>query len=186
MKPDKGISGHTEGERDRERGKGSGSQQNLQYWIHTLCSRRVGCATCSRSNSSVVHCLLLLLLLLFVVHVVVVIAVVGCPFAQKQQQPATRCAATQPAIILYCIFRPDKSALLHVPCSLSSLVESSRVSSALSWPVPVFSALPAFPFPVLCCCAIINNHNSNLLPLYCSLNPVYDAAFVSFLAAKKF
>lgn len=180
MKPDKGISGHTEGQRESERGRGSGSQKSLQYWIHTLCSRRVGCATCSRSNSSVVHCLLPLLLL-FVVHVVVV-AVVGCPFAQEQQQPATRCAA----IILYCIFRPDKSALLHVPCSLSSRVESSRVSSPLSWPVPVFSALPAFPFPLLCCCAIINNHNSNLLPLYCSLNPVYDAAFVSFLAAKKF
>lgn len=173
MKPDKGISGHTEGKRE---GEGSGSQQSLQYWIHTLCSRRVGCATCSSSNSSVVHCLLLL----FVVHVV---AVAGCPFAQEQHQPATRCAATEPAIILYCIFRPDKSALLHVPCSLSSLVESSRVSSALSWPVPV---LPVFPFPLVCCCAIINNHNSNLLPLYCSLNSVYDAAFVSFLAAKKF
>lgn len=156
MKPDKGISGHTEGQGESERGRGSGSQKSLQYWIHTLCSRRVGCATCSRSNNSVVHCLLLLLLL-FVVHVVVVVAV-GCPFAQEQQQPATRCAA----IILYCIFRPDKSALLHVPCSLSSLVESSRVESVHH--CPGLSSLLFLP-SLSHCCAVV--------PLLITITQIY-------------
>lgn len=163
-------------------GRRAKSQKSLQYWIHTLCSRRVGCATCRRSNSierGYKHrCSLPAAAIVVVCSCVVVVVIVGCPFAQEQQQQHD-VAHSPPSY--YIVFLDQTSlhcCMCHVPC----LVWSSRVSSVLSLLFPLFPA----PVPVLCCCAIINNHNSNLLPLYCSLNPVYDVAFVSFLAAKKF
>lgn len=91
----------------------------------------------------------------------------------------------------YIVFLDQTSlhcCMCHVPCLVwSSRGKSSQFTTVLACPcLSCLLCSPFFPFPVLCCCAIINNHNSNLLPLYCSLNPVYDVAFVSFLAAKKF